>query len=303
MGLGAGGAAGLFTLCLAAAIWYLRRPLPPPHISAYTQITHDGHDKSPGGTDGGRIYFAQVSPHAIAQVGIRGGEVTHVPVAVPELQNLDDVSPDGSNFLVESLADAIKSYVLWDVRIPGGMRYRLGDDWDAAFSPDGLFVCYSTQEGDIYLVRNNGTESHKLSSIRGHTQGLAWSPDGKFIRFIKNNQIWEISSDGSNLHQLLAGWHASSSKCCGRYTPDGRFYHSCLRDRLRRESKSGLSMNDADSFAGRRRSRSVNSGPHPLGRTASRQSRPQQFWGGPIPGKDGRRSSQWAERPGVSSPA
>jgi len=215
---------GLFTLCLAAAIWYLRRPLPPPHISAYTQITHDGHDKSPGGTDGGRIYFAQVSPHAIAQVGIRGGEVTHVPVAVPELQNLDDVSPDGSNFLVESLADAIKSYVLWDVRIPGGMRYRLGDDWDAAFSPDGLFVCYSTQEGDIYLVRNNGTESHKLFSIRGHTQGLAWSPDGKFIRFFKNNQLWEISSDGSNLHQLLAGWHASSSKCCGRYTPDGRFY-------------------------------------------------------------------------------
>jgi len=30
---------------LASTIWYLHRPLPPPRVTAYAQITHDGHEK------------------------------------------------------------------------------------------------------------------------------------------------------------------------------------------------------------------------------------------------------------------
>jgi DNA-binding winged helix-turn-helix (wHTH) protein len=47
---------------LAAAIWYFHRPLPPPHISRYSQITHDGHRKYIAGTDGNRPYFNFMSP-------------------------------------------------------------------------------------------------------------------------------------------------------------------------------------------------------------------------------------------------
>src|SRR5579863_4283299 len=50
-------AAAVLVLCLAAAAWYLHRPLPPPKITAYVKITHDGHQKFPGGTDGSRLYF------------------------------------------------------------------------------------------------------------------------------------------------------------------------------------------------------------------------------------------------------
>jgi DNA-binding winged helix-turn-helix (wHTH) protein len=35
------GAAGLFIVS-AAAVWYLRRPLPPPRVTEYVEITHDG---------------------------------------------------------------------------------------------------------------------------------------------------------------------------------------------------------------------------------------------------------------------
>jgi hypothetical protein len=34
--------ASVLALGLATAIWYMRRPLPPPHITKYTKITHDG---------------------------------------------------------------------------------------------------------------------------------------------------------------------------------------------------------------------------------------------------------------------
>jgi len=54
-------ASGVLALCLAAGIWYLRRPLPPPRISGYTQITHDGHKKFLAGTDGSRLYLARTN--------------------------------------------------------------------------------------------------------------------------------------------------------------------------------------------------------------------------------------------------
>ena len=216
-------AAGL-AVGLAAAIWYLRRPLPPPRISRYTQITHDGHEKIPVGTDGSRLYFNQNSPVSIAQVGIAGGEIVQIPVAVPFLTYLDDVSPNGSNFLLETLDERSHSHELWNLRIPGGPLRRLGEDFDAAFSPDGKSVIYSTPEGDIYLVRSDGTETHKLTSVGPNPGNFAWSPDGGSIRFGENDKLWEMSSSGSNLHQLLPGWHALDHQCCSSYTPDGKFF-------------------------------------------------------------------------------
>ena len=64
----------VLVISLAAAIWYLRRPLPPLRVTGYTQITHDGHRKSLVGTDGSRLYFND-SPWSIAQVAISGGAI------------------------------------------------------------------------------------------------------------------------------------------------------------------------------------------------------------------------------------
>src|SRR5947209_9185846 len=53
---------GLLALCVAGTIWwYLHHPLPPPRITGYTQITHDGRQKILVGTDGTRLYFNRMS--------------------------------------------------------------------------------------------------------------------------------------------------------------------------------------------------------------------------------------------------
>ena len=101
-------AGGVFALCLAAVIWYLHRPLLPPRVTAFTQITHDGRRKILAGTDGRKLYFTQSPAQSlelsgeilageIAQVGTSGGKIEQVPVAG---QNplLLDVSPDGPIF-------------------------------------------------------------------------------------------------------------------------------------------------------------------------------------------------------------
>ena len=215
---------------LAAAVWYLRRPLPPFRVAEYTQITHDGRlIWDIGGTDGSRLYFnRELGPQSIAQVAISGGEIAEVPVALP-FPATRDVSPDGSALLVTSYDGSHGS--LWNVSMPAGSLRRLLQDTSlvesAAWSPDGKSVVYSLGNGDLYVIRSDGTGARKLAAMGGHggyPNGLSWSPDGSKIRFSWDNRLWEISSDGSGLHPLLPGWRASSSQCCGRWSPDGNFF-------------------------------------------------------------------------------
>jgi eukaryotic-like serine/threonine-protein kinase len=72
---------------------------------------------------------------------------------------------------------------------------------------------------------SDGTGAHKLASVGDDANLLRWSPDGSTIRFSRNlNSLWEITSKGSNLHQLFPGWHPSEDKCCGRWSPSGEFF-------------------------------------------------------------------------------
>ena len=215
---------------LASAVWYLQRPLPPPTITEYVQITHDGHNKYLVGTDGSRLYIGSWMPNIISQVGIAGGDIVQVPVALPN-PVLRDVSHDGSALLVNSWANG----GLWSFEITGGALRRLVPDGVLGdWSPDGKSLISANMEGEIRATRSDGTEAHIL--VPAKTLGerpspgvFAWSPDGTKIRFdAQSNEsvarLFEMSSDGSGLHELLPGWHPSSWRCCGTWTPDGRFY-------------------------------------------------------------------------------
>jgi DNA-binding winged helix-turn-helix (wHTH) protein len=137
----------VLVVSLAASIWYLYRPLPPPRITAYTQITYDGHEKILAGVDGSRIYF---NSGFIAQVAISGSDIAQVPVALPD-PFLLDVSPDGGSFLIQtplSVQGMVPFSTLLNVRILGGSVRRIAVADNAAFSPDGSSVVYIAGDGD-----------------------------------------------------------------------------------------------------------------------------------------------------------
>jgi serine/threonine protein kinase/Tol biopolymer transport system component len=207
-------------------LWYLQRPLPAPRITGYTPITNDGRTKLLAGTDGSRVYFTLSSPNSIAEVGVTGGGIAQIPVEVTGADiSLVDVSPDGSSFLVNS-GGRTATGTIWNVRILGGSVRRLEDApaIDAAYSPDGKTVAYSTKDGDIWLVGSDGAGAHKLPSVGGHAYLLAWSPDGRTIRFTKDDRIWEFAANGTNLHPVLPNWRHAGAQLCGRWTPDGNFF-------------------------------------------------------------------------------
>ena len=224
-------------ILLAAVAWFSitnRNSGPPLRISEYTQLTHNGHAGVVRGTDGSRLYLQPISERrSISQVSVSGGEIEPISSITLPSPALLDVSPDGSTLLVESFEKGnAPSAPLYTVQVLGGSHRYLTvargalATANAAWSPDGRLVAYSTPNDDINIINGDGTGVHKLASVGGVADDLRWSPDGTTIRFTRGlfGSLWEMTSTGSNLHQLLAGWHPSWGKCCGRWSPDGAFF-------------------------------------------------------------------------------
>lgn len=144
------------------------------------------------------------------------------------------VSADGSRILaaqIQGNPGATVKGQLWAVPVLGGSPMRLADanGQDGAWSPDGTKLAYA-EDHDLYIAHADGTEPRKIASLPGVTGWPVWSPDGKTI--ITNvldprtflTSIWQVSDEGTGLHQVLAKWHPTSAKCCGQWTAGGKYF-------------------------------------------------------------------------------
>ena len=230
--------AALVALLIAVAtmlIYYGRREKPPPRVSGYTQLTHDGEIKTLFGTDGSRLYLA-LGPYnlfGIEQMPVSGGDPVRIGVPSPHMYPVG-LSPNGNELL--AVAHPGNSMLfpghLWQIPILGGAPRPVGTilATDANWSPDGSKLAYCNR-GDLFLAKSDGTGSQKLASLPGIIYGPQFSPDGRRLRFtfldLINNgslSLWEVSAEGTHLHPLLPGWHRPSSDADGKWTPDGKYF-------------------------------------------------------------------------------
>jgi Tol biopolymer transport system component/predicted Ser/Thr protein kinase len=221
-----------------AALAYVFRPtLPAPTVSDYRQLTNNAVPKGLVGTDGSRLYFQEIGTgysFPIAQVSVSGGTVAPITAPSPTMHPLY-VSPDGSKLLVADRPGTDTDGPLWALPVLGGPAQRLANavGHDGAWSPDGRMLVY-TQGHELELANADGTESRTLHTASGRAFWPAWSPDGSLIRFSVTdsstgsttgvNSLWQISADGSNLHQLLSDWHPGVGRCCGSWMGSGNYF-------------------------------------------------------------------------------
>jgi eukaryotic-like serine/threonine-protein kinase len=248
-----------------------QKAAPALRITDYAQITNDGRNKTLAGTDGSRLYFNLDPSVPPEQIAIAGGEVVPVKVPIPSAV-LEGVSPDGSTFLVGSESvNQTSGYPLWSVGVLGGAPRSLADSVTAStWSPDGTSVAYATPNGDIYEEKSNGAEAHKIASIGGRAQWLAWSPDGATLRFSTKGKLREISAEGSSLHELLPSWTASADPCCGSWSTNGDFFYFLSAGQL-------WALDERPSLFSRRSSEPIQLTSGPLA------------WATPVPGKNGKK--------------
>ena len=223
---------------LAALGWFFR-PTAAPRVLRTMQLTDFGlawsHSKIV--TDGTRLYFVRrEGAHLdIVQTALTGGEPLPIPSPFP-VATLYDISPDRTTLLVGGGERGwIHQHPVWFLPLAGGTPRRLGDvaALDAAWSADGREIFFATASA-LYAVGKDGATPRQLVGLPGQILHLSRSPDGRLLRFsLRNTQtgsfsLWQVSTDGSNLHELLKGWHSDTGwlegEFGGAWTPDGKYY-------------------------------------------------------------------------------
>jgi len=227
-------------LVLAGVGLYAWLSPPPPRVLRMVPLTHFGRVEvaEPLVTDGGRLYFTErTGGHwGLAQVSAQGGEPVEIPTPFPSAALLD-ISPDRSQLLVGSFSGVGEERALWILPVQGGSPRRVGDAMtaiDAVWTPDGQRVVYP-HGVDIYVVNADGSEPRKLLSAPGPPAFFCWSPDGRRLRFSAKGpsqpyrSLWEVTSDGSQLHPVLPGWNSGPTSRAGGlgdggWTPDSSYF-------------------------------------------------------------------------------
>jgi serine/threonine protein kinase/Tol biopolymer transport system component len=233
--------APIFTLALAGllAVAFIFRPtLSPPRVTGYTQITHDGQVKGVFGpvapivlTDGTRLYIQEAvnGRYGIGQVAVSGGDTVVMNTPFPNA-SLNNISPDKTELVVGSFHGVELEQPLWAVPVVGGSprRFATVTGEDGTWMPNGnILVAHENQL--IEVDRNEVSRKFaQVPDLYFSTWWLRWSPDSRALRFTAGSQghntIWEVLSDGTQLRDLLSGWHEGTDPLHGNWTPDGKYY-------------------------------------------------------------------------------
>jgi eukaryotic-like serine/threonine-protein kinase len=227
------GAIAVAAAAVALTLW-LQSPATPARVVASLQLTRDALPKSSVVTDGARIYFSEEKggQFLLQQVSAVGGESAplETPLAGTEIY---DISPDHSALLIASEVGGTQTETpLWQLPIPAGSPRRVGNvlAHAATWTPDGQSILYGNGS-DLYLIRADGSQERKLTTLPGAAMNLRFSPDGRRIRFTlqdaeKNiSALREVQVDGKKLRPVLpVGWNQPSQECCGNWTHDGKYF-------------------------------------------------------------------------------
>jgi len=183
-------AIGAAAVILLAILGYVLRPtLLPPKVTGYTQITHDGQQKSFIGqvtdtvlSDGPRLFVQENvnGRFVIAQVSSSGGETVLIPTPFANVTPLN-LSRDNSEMLVGSFTGAEVEQQVWALPVLGGSPRRVSDStgWDATWTPNGNYLI--ARNNELLEFFPGGTR--RFGPLPDYSYWFRWSPDGQALRF------------------------------------------------------------------------------------------------------------------------
>jgi DNA-binding winged helix-turn-helix (wHTH) protein/Tol biopolymer transport system component len=218
---------GIVVVVAGVCVLLYRIAFPPTiRVSQITRLTSSGRVEPWGriSSDGSRLFFLERDGDHwnTRQISVAGGE--SVPFGTsPRNTKIFDVSPDKSEMLFAPFTMRTPDLPLWSMPLVGGAPRRIGDILASAanFSPDGTRIAFTTTKG-AFVANRDGSGLRQLAALPD-CWSIAWSPDGKILRFGQDHigpHLWQVDSTGHDLHPFLSSWSAGE----GRWTPDGSYY-------------------------------------------------------------------------------
>ena len=220
----------ILILILAGTLAWLSSTPPPPRVAATQQLTRDGVPKFTIVTDGSRVYLTESgNSNQIFQVSVKGGDTSLIPTSFANAV-AEGISPDHTQLLIASAKGTAPDSTLWSLPLPSGTPRHLANvlrGHGATWSPDGRRLVF-VNGADLDQANADGTNPTKFITLEGAPAYPRFSPDGTRIRFTiqksDRSSLWEVRSDGSDLHAVLPEWPGPPNVCCGEWSADGRYY-------------------------------------------------------------------------------
>ena len=218
-----------------------------PHVTAITQVTHDGYRKDNLLAGDSQIFVTEMpeSNRVVARVTLPDSSRSLVASPFSSMQALD-LSADHSKLLVSAKKESGDNE-LWVVPVSSGSPEPVGglNGRDASWSADGKSLVYSKGHS-LYLASATGAHERLLYKANGSVFAPRFSPNAQKIRFSVSDaekgatSLWEVGKDGSQPHALLSDWPFHATACCGSWTSDGRYYIFQARQTV---ANTGLVLN------------------------------------------------------------
>jgi hypothetical protein len=202
---------------LYVLVMTLRRQGEPVDLDAWAQFTeaHFGrplefpaHIALPAAAEALAAPQSEVTDAPVA-------EATEAPVSLVPVTDPMLVCPDGHSelaFVGNTVDGAMDIFLInadgSDVR---QLTANTGDDYAAAWSPDGSMLAFTTTRdvvSQIYVMNADGSDIRPLTADQDSHSQPSWSPDGTKIAYVTQNlgqgDIWVMDTEGSNRVQLTS---------------------------------------------------------------------------------------------------
>ncbi len=188
------------------------------------------------------VQAADLSPDGKRAVFSARGEVFTVPASEgpirnitrsPDAREIDATwSPDGGQ--VAYLSDASGEYEIWvRPQMGDGEARRVTSDgsiwrFPPRWSPDGTRLAFGDKRQRLNIVDvGNGRVTVADASDRNDITDYAWSPDSRFVAYVKNNEasfssIWIYALEDGETRQVTGDMTDDSNPV---FDPDGRYLY------------------------------------------------------------------------------
>ena len=179
---------------LCSGTWLILRNIPIPKVVDSVQITKDGQHKDVTLkllSDGTRLYF---------QEGSFAGPLSTVPPAFAENPSLVEVSTHGGE----------------TARIPVSLEEPLIYDLSAVRSEFLAGGQGNPLEHPLWILPLPTGPPRRVGNILA--LDACWSPDGNHLAYVKGNELFVASPDGTKINKLAT---LDSAAYWIRYSPDG----------------------------------------------------------------------------------
>jgi len=183
---------------------------------------------SPDGKSVVYAAFLQANIYEIYEMNLATGKVVQLTNKLGNL-NAPEISPDGKHIIFKTWSANTDKNVIWMMDRDGKNADKVSRvvGWDPTWSPDGQTILFaSDMDGAIQLfrMRTNGKELHRVSSLPAIRGRSDWSPDGQLIVTYSgepwHHEVYLMNVDGSNARVLSS---AGGNSQGASFSPDGQW--------------------------------------------------------------------------------